>query len=109
MSQGWETEEGRARRSQGHPHGTDALLDFLLGQLDVVVRLSREVLVAPGMTPDRVSGGSDLLEDLRVVSRVLADGEERRLRAMIRQRLEHGGRIARPGTVIKGQHDLAVT
>src|SRR5262249_55727097 len=62
MSQAWETEEGRARRSQGHPHGADALLDFLLGQFDVVIRLAGEILVAPGVAPDRVSSCGYLLK-----------------------------------------------
>src|SRR4051812_12880794 len=43
-----------------------------------------------------------------VVGRVLADGEERGLGAMVGQCLQHRRRIARPGTVIKGQHHFAV-
>src|SRR5579872_196255 len=39
---------------------------------------------------------------------MLADREEDAGRALVGQRLEDGGRILRPRTVVKGQHDLLV-
>ena len=39
--------------------------------------------------------------------RMLADGEERRLHALVGQRLEHGRRIAEPRTVVEGEHHFA--
>ena len=43
-----------------------------------------------------------------MIGGVLADREEHRLGAFVGERLEHGGRIARPRTVIEGQHDFLV-
>ena len=65
-------------------------LDLFLRLLDIVIGLSREVPVRPGVRADR-SGRphSHLLENLRVVGRMLADREERGLRAMGAERVEH--------------------
>ena len=61
----------------------------------------------PGVGADGVSCGGDLLENFRMIGRVLADREEHRLGAFVRQRLQHRGR-GRPRTVVEGQHDLLV-
>ena len=51
---------------------------------------------------------SNLLEDFRVVGRVLADREEHRRGAFVGQRLQHRRRVARPRAVVEGQHDFLV-
>ena len=43
----------------------------------------------PGVRADGVAGRGDLPEDFRIIGRVLADREERRLDALVGQRLEH--------------------
>ena len=62
----------------------------------------------PGVGADGVAGRGHLLENFRMIGGVLADREEHRLGAFVRQRLEHGRRIDRPRTVIEGQHDFLV-
>jgi len=62
----------------------------------------------PCVRSNRVSSRRDLLEKFGMPQRVLADREEHRLGALRRQRLEHGGRIARPRPVVEGQDDLAL-
>ena len=57
--------------------------------------------------PTRVAARGDLPEDFRIVGGVLADREERRLDALVGQRLEHGRR-GRPGAVVEGQHHFLV-
>ena len=52
-------------------------------------------------------GRGDLLEYLRMPESVLADGEERRLCAMLGKGGEDGASIFRPRTVIKREHDLS--
>src|SRR5262249_60004837 len=49
-----------------------------------------------------------LLGDLRMPGCVLADLEEGRLEAFVGKYLEHGGRVAWPGTVVEGQDDFLV-
>ena len=60
----------------------------------------------PGVPADGVTGCGDLLEDLGMPQRVLADREERRLGAMLGQGVEHGARIVGPGTVVEREHHL---
>src|SRR5918994_6471890 len=61
----------------------------------------------PGVRADRMALLCETLEDVRIECRVLADGEEDRLRAMISQRLHHSRRGAEPRTVIEREHDFA--
>ena len=61
----------------------------------------------PGVRADGVACGGDLLENFRMIGRVLADREEHRLGAFVGQRLQHRRR-GRPRTVVEGQHDLLV-
>ena len=51
----------------------------------------------PGVRADGVAGGRDLLEDFRMIGRVLADREEHRLGAFVRKRLEHRRRVVGHG------------
>ena len=62
----------------------------------------------PGMGADAMTGRRHLFENFGVVGRVLADREKHRLGAFVRERLEYGGRICRPRTVVEGQHDFLV-
>jgi hypothetical protein len=62
----------------------------------------------PSMGADAIAGRRHLFENFGMVGRVLADREEHRLGAFIRERFEHGGRVYRPGTVVEGQHDFLV-
>ena len=62
----------------------------------------------PGVGADGVALCRDLLQDLGMPGRMLADGEEDRLSAVLIERGEHGGGRAGPGAVVEGQHDLAV-
>ena len=78
-----------------------ALLAAVLGR-----RLRGQVGVRPGVPADRVTGRGHLLEDVRMPERVLADREEDRLRAMLRQRIEHRARVGGPGAVVEREHDL---
>src|ERR1051325_10872979 len=55
-----------------------------------------------------MAGRRDLLHDFRVPASVLADWEEYRLGALISQRLEYCRRVARPRTIVEGEHDLVV-
>ena len=43
-----------------------------------------------------------------MIGGVLADREKHRLGAFVGQRLEHGGGVARPRTVVEGQHHFLV-
>ena len=95
---------------RGHVHRADAHLDFLFGLFDILgVGVPGQILVRPGMRPDRHAGIDHLPGDLGMPSRVLADFEEGRLQTFVSQRLEHGRRVARPGTVVEGQNDFLVT
>ena len=60
------------------------------------------------MRSDGVPGRVNLLQDFRVVSRVLADREENTGRAFIHQCLEDGGCIERPWAVVECQHHFLV-
>ena len=44
-----------------------------------------------------------------MVGRVLADREEQALGAFVRERLQHGGRVDRPRTVVERQHDFLLS
>ena len=103
MRQFRKAEERRGRGAERELHGAEALFDFILG---IGHRLLDEVGVRPGMRPDRVTLRGHLLENLGMPHRMLADREERTLRALRRERAQHGGRIHRPGPVVEGQHDL---
>ena len=63
--------------------------------------------MAPGVGADRVTGGGDLLQDFRVIGRVLADDEEGGLHALIGERLQHGRR-GRPRAVVEGEQHFVV-
>jgi hypothetical protein len=58
----------------------------------------------PGVGADGVAGRINLLEDFRIVGRVLADGEEDAGGAFFGQRLQHCGCVAEPWAVVKGEH-----
>src|SRR5260221_531569 len=95
---------GRAQRQlDGAETFFDLVLGLLLGHFLVV-----QVGMRPGMGADAMAGRGHLFENFGMVGRVLADREEYRLGAFIRERLEHGGRVYRPGTVVEGQHDFLV-
>ena len=51
---------------------------------------------------------SNLLQDFRIVGRVLADRKENAGRALVRQRLQHRGRIERPRAVVERQHHFII-
>jgi hypothetical protein len=55
-----------------------------------------------------MSGRGHLSENFGMVGGVLADREEQRPGALVRERLEHGGCIGRPWTVVEGQHHFLV-
>src|SRR5271166_5212376 len=65
--------------------------------------------MTPGMRTDRMSGGRHLLEDLRLVGGVQADGEEDRLGAVRGERRQHCRGVFWPGSVVEGEHHLAVS
>ena len=90
-------------------HRAKAHLNFRLGLLDVLgVGIARQILVRPGMGAKRHAGREHLFGDLRMPACVLADLEEGGLQAFVGQRLEHGRRVARPGTIVEGQDDFLV-
>ncbi len=90
-----------------HMHGAVAHLDFLLGLFEIAgVGISRQILVRPGVGADGHSGFDHLLGDLGMPHRVLADLKERGFQTIVGERLEHGGGILRPRTVVERQHDL---
>jgi hypothetical protein len=60
------------------------------------------------MRADGHAGVDHLLGDLRMPGGVLADLEEGRLQTFVGQRLEHGRRVPRPGTIVEGQDDFLV-
>ena len=107
MLQCREAEERRGRCAERPFHRAETLFDFFLalrlGQFLVV-----EVGVRPGVRADGVSGGGHLLEDFRIIGRVLADREENRLGALLGQGLQHRGRIDRPRAVVERQHHFLV-
>ena len=90
-------------------HGAHAHFDFLFGEFDIAgIRISRQVLVRPGVAADRHAGLSHHLGNFRMPGGVLADLEEGRLEALIGQRLDDGRRIARPRPVVEGQNDFVL-
>ena len=99
-----EAEERRGCGADRHLDRAKTLLDLFLdlrfGQL-----LAVEMRVRPGVGADGVAGGGNLLEDFRMIGRVLADREEHRLGAFLGQRLQHRRR-GRPRAVVEGQHDF---
>ena len=107
MAQSREAEERRGRCTDGHLHGADAFFDFSFRVLDRHALLG-QVDVAPGMRTDGVAGFGNLLEDFRVIARVLADRKEDRLGAMVGEGGENAWRIVRPRAVIESQHHFLV-
>src|SRR6266446_5712877 len=87
--------------------GAETFFDLVPGLL-LVHFLAVQVRMRPGMGADAVPGRRHLFENFGAVGRVLADREKHRLGAFIRKRLEHGGRLYRPGTVVEGEHDFLV-
>src|SRR5258708_32639626 len=87
--------------------GAETFFDLLHGLL-LAHFLAVQVRMRPGMGADAMAGRRHLFENFGMVGRVLADREEHRLGAFIRERFEHGGRVYRPGTVVEGQHDFLV-
>ena len=63
--------------------------------------------MGPGVAADGVAGRDHLMEDFRVIGRVLADREEGRPQALIGERFEHRLGVVEPGSVVEGEHDLA--
>ena len=110
MLQVREAEERSDRRAgSGHMHGAVAHFDFLLGLFEILgVRIPRQIPVRPSVGPDRHAGVDHLFGDFGMPRRVLADLEECRLQTFVGQRLEDGGRVRRPRTVVEGQNDLLV-
>src|SRR5207248_9381647 len=60
------------------------------------------------MAADRHSGSSELFSQIGSPSRVFADLEERRLGAVVLQRLEHHRRVSRPRAIVEGQSDFLI-
>src|SRR5215831_10360613 len=60
------------------------------------------------MAADRHSGSSELFSQIGSPSRVFADFEERRLGAVVLQRLEHHRRVSRPGAIVEGQNHFPI-
>ena len=87
------------------PHGADTFLEFFLGLVDGQFR---QIDMRPGMRSDCVSRRGHLLEDFGMPHGVLADGEEQGLGALIGKRLEDRQGVARPRSVVEGQHHLVV-
>src|SRR6266404_8166661 len=87
--------------------GAETFFDLLHGLL-LAHFLAVQVRMRPSMGADAMAGRRHLFENFGMVGRVLADREEHRLGAFIRERFEHGGRVYRPGTVVEGQHDFLV-
>ncbi len=105
-----EAEERRRRRRrrdpvQGHLVGGDAAVDLALG---LVGRDPRHERMRPGVVADGVALAGDALDHVRVFGGVLADQEEGRAHALLRQRRQHlrGGRRMR--AVVEGQYDLVI-
>ncbi len=107
MLQFREAEERRRVGAERQLDGAETLLDLVLDLL-LVQLLAVEVGMRPGVGADGMAGGIDLAENFRVIAGMLADRKEHRLGALVRQRLEHRGGVARPRTVIEGQHDFLV-
>src|SRR6266540_987562 len=108
LPQGREAEIGRGRPADRPAHGADPLLDLVLGvvlhglhlAVDQALPLGfRQILVAPGVGADGMSGGGHLLEDAGLVGGMGADREEDRLGAVCGKRGEHGGRVLGPWTI----------
>src|SRR5260221_10654748 len=87
--------------------GAETFFDLVPGLL-LVHFLRLQVRMRPGMGAGAVAGRNLPFENFGMVGRVLADREKHRLGAFIGKRLEHGGRVYRPGTVVEGQHDFLV-
>ncbi len=60
------------------------------------------------MGSDGVAGRGNLLQDLRIVGRVLADRKENAGRALLRQCLQHRGGVERPRAIVECQHHFLV-
>ncbi len=55
-----------------------------------------------------MAGRGNLLQDFRIIGRVLADRKEDTGRAFLRQRLQDRGRIDGPGAIVERQHHFMV-
>src|SRR5258705_2242305 len=97
----------RRGRAQRQLDGAEPFFDLGPGLL-LVHFLAVQVRMRPSRGADAMAGRRHLFENFGVVGRVLADREEHRLGAFIRERFEHGGRVYRPGTVVEGQHDFII-
>src|SRR5690606_1453053 len=60
----------------------------------------------PCMAAHRVPARRDVLQDVRVPERMLADDEERGLGAVLIERVEHGLCVVRPRTIVECEDDL---
>ena len=78
MLQVGEAEEGSDWcAASGYMHGAVAHLDFLLGLLKILgVRISRQILMRPGVGADCHPGFDQLFGDFWMPRRMLADLEE---------------------------------
>ena len=97
-------ERSDQRATRSHLYGAVAHLDFLLGQLYILrIRISRQILVRPGVGADRSPGFDYLLGDFGVPHCVYADLKECGLQTFVGQRLEGCGRVLWPGAVVERQ------
>src|SRR3974390_1428906 len=91
--------------AERYAYRRDAHLDLGLGL--VVVQL-RQILVRPSVGADGMAGLGNFLEQLGVVTSVLADGEEHCLGAVFSERLQHTLGVARPWAVVESEYYLLV-
>src|SRR3569623_355553 len=98
-------DEGGGRFAKRPYHGAAAFLDLGLALL-VRQLLGGEIGVRPGVRADGVAVRCNRFQDFRMPGRVLADREEDRLGALVVQRLDDGGRVDGPRTVVEGQYDF---
>src|SRR6202035_3797443 len=109
MAQIREAEERRNRRARHHANSARAFLDFFpCGLWAALLDRSLKVCMGPGVAPDGMAGGDYLMENFRIVGRMLADVEEGCPQALVGERLENGLGRVEPGAVVEGQHDLVV-
>src|SRR5262249_3152762 len=91
--------------TQGDADGGNALFDLVLAFL---LGYFRQILMRPGVASNGVARSGHLLHDFWVPPGMLADGEKHRLRALVRQRLEHRRSVTGPRSVVESQHDFVV-
>src|SRR6516165_11009094 len=106
VTERWEAEEWSDRLiAERYAHRRYAHLDLGLG---LVVRQLRQILVRPGVGADGMAGLGDFLEQLGVITSVLADGEEHCLGAVFGERFQYALGVARPGAVVESEHYFLV-